>query len=185
MTRAWFTVLLLCGTAGALSLGGSVVGDLPAKARVGAWLLGASGRALGEVASAPLKSGRFELNVPDAPPSGPALWPLRPDALTWPGLSGNVKVSGATQAGELRLFLYGDANGDGQRDESEAVTELRPQLGKAAVTLVFAEKAVTVTAARGFEARLQGGWNVVSIALGKTSKVSVTRGAADLTLTPR
>ncbi len=185
MTRAWFTVLLLSSTAGALSLSGSVSGELPAGARVGAWLLDASGRAISEVASAPLKADHFALNVPDAPPSGPALWPLRSDALTWPGLSGDVSVSGGVQAGELRLFLYGDANGNNRRDENEAVTELRPQLGKAAVALVFVKDAATVTAARGFEARLNEGWNVLAIVPGKAPKVSVTPGASDLALTPR
>lgn len=180
-TLAAFALLAL-GSAGALTVGGSVAGEAPAKARVGAWLVDSAGRPLGELVSAAVNGGQFSLNVPDAAPSGRALWPLSADNIAWPGVTGGVNVPSGVQSGEVRLFVYGDANGNGRRDEGEELLEGTPRLGRANVVLVYADKAASVSAPRGFEAKLNAGWNVLAVELGKTLKTSVQGSANGLQL---
>ncbi|AFZ69164.1 hypothetical protein [Deinococcus peraridilitoris] len=173
---------LLLGSAQALTLSGSVAGEAPAKARVGAWLIDAAGRPVAEVASAPISANAFSLSIPDTAPSGRALWGLTSDSIAWPGVTGEVNVSGSVQGSEARLFVYGDANGNTRRDEGEELIEGSARLGKASVALVFASRPVNVSAARGLSVALTLGWNVVSIELGKTLKAGVQSGASGLQL---
>lgn len=183
MIRRLFTLLpFLLSAALAFGVSGEVTGELPKGARVGAWLVDSAGRPLSEVASAPVVGGGFSLNLPDSAPGGRALWPLTADTLAWPGVTGGVKLPGGVQSGELRLFVYGDANGNGRRDEGEDLLEGEARLGKASVVLTYLDRPANVTAGRGFAAALGAGWNILTIELGKTLRAGVQGSISGLRL---
>lgn len=174
--------LLLVGWGHALTLSGNVSGGLPGKARVGAWLVDAAGRPLSEVASTPANGGTFSLTIPDLTPSGRAVWTLTADNISWPGVTGEVSLPGGVQGGEVRLFVYGDTNGNNRRDDGEELFEASPRLGKASVAIVYASRGANVTAGRGFSVSLGSGWNVVTIELSKALKATAQSGASGLQL---
>lgn len=183
MKRALAAVVVaLSSTAGALTLNGSVVGELPSASRVGAWTVSTSGAPINEIASAALNGARFSLRLPEAAPSGRALWPLMADHLAWPGVTGDVTVAPAGQGGEAKLFVYGDANGNGRRDEGEAMSEATVQAGKANVVVVYSERDTTISASRGLQVKLATGWNAVLVEPGRTLRASVARDLNDARL---
>lgn len=179
--RAFFILPFLFVGAQALTLTGSAVGELPAKARVAAFTVGPSGQPVSEVASAPAAPA-FRLDVPAGAPSGRGLFALSPETIAWPGVTGGLNVPAGLQGGELRLFVYGDANGNGARDAGEALLETDASVGRAKLVVVYAAQAANVTADRGFAANLAAGWNVVTVELGRALKVAVSTNAEGVTL---
>ncbi|MBB6096660.1 hypothetical protein HNR42_000072 [Deinobacterium chartae] len=168
-----FALTALSG-AGAVNLSGTVSGDLPARSRISAWLVSASGAPVSEFASAPLEpGGRFSLQLPDSAPGGQGLRSFSPDTLTWPGVSGRISViPSGLQTGELKLFAYADSNGDGRRDESEALLEIPATSGRSHLVLVYVSAPVQVQAGGGLNISLPAGWSAVSIEGGKSVKAS-------------
>ncbi|WP_027480436.1 hypothetical protein [Deinococcus pimensis] len=165
-----------------LSVSGTVTGDVPAGARVGAWLVNVSGAPVTELGSVAVQDGRFSLSVADAAPPARSVSALSAMDLTWPGVTGDATVTPNVRTAEARLFVYGDANGNGRRDESEALLEAGVQSGRASVVLVYVDRDANVKGDRGLNVDLAGGWNSVSIELGKALKTSVARGASGVRL---
>ena len=177
--------LWLAGLAGALSLNGTAGPNLPAEARLGVFLVGPSGSALSEFASAPIQAGRFSLTLPEGAPDLAARFPLRRENITWPSVLDPVSLSREVSAGELRAYVYTDSSGDGRFERGEPLTETPLHVGRDAVVLVWVDNDTRVQAARGFEASLRRGWNALSISPGKAVKVSpYAGGTLNLTVAP-
>ncbi|WP_034384090.1 hypothetical protein [Deinococcus sp. YIM 77859] len=176
--------LLLLGRGHALTVTGNVTGSVPAEARVGAWAVSASGQPVQELLSAPVQSGgEFRLNLPTAPPSPRVQVPLTAQNVAWPGVLDPVTVSGSALATELRLFIYRDANRNGQRDEGEPLREVTPNAGRGTLLTVWVSADVTVRAGRGYEATLKRGWNALVVEVGRAVRVTpVTGDAVDVSL---
>ncbi|ULH16132.1 hypothetical protein MF271_05795 [Deinococcus sp. KNUC1210] len=163
---------LTSGTAAALSVGGTVTGNVPAGARVGGFVVDSGGTPFAELVSVPVAGGRFTLEIPSVTPPVRGVSPLRPDAIFWPGVLEPVNVSGQVNTADLRFYIYADGNGNGRRDDSEALQEAVPFAGKAALVVAYASGDASITAARGFTAALKSGWNGLLIEVGKVVKVT-------------
>ncbi|WP_420596834.1 hypothetical protein [Deinococcus sp.] len=165
-------VLLLCASlAQAVTLRGNVEGVSGQGLRVGVWSVGPAGSAGDELASAALKGNAFTLSWPDAPPPSRAQYPLKPESIIWPGVVGNVTLSAPVTGSLANLFVYADSNGNGQRDESERLSEAFAEVGRQPLVIVWANGNTNVAAGRGFSASLKSGWNVFSVDLGRNASV--------------
>lgn len=182
MKRALFLMLALTSGAHALTLSGLVEGDVPGNARVGAYLVSTAGLPLAEVASAAVENGAFRLGLLEDAPTGRARWALTGDSVTWPGVAGNVTATPGVETGELRLFVYTDANGNGRRDENERLLEATVTAGKASVAFVYTNREATVSGPRGLNVTLPAGWSALVVELGRTLKTSVLSDAATIRL---
>lgn len=181
MKRALFaTAALLLSAAQAVTLSGSVSGNLPAGTRLGAWLVNASGAPVSEYASTPLSGNSFRLDLPDSAPGTRGQYVLRRENIAWSGVLDPVTVSVDAVAAELKFYVYPDANANGRRDEGEELTEVNPQAGRAGLLVVWVSDDTRVNAARGFEANLKKGWNVLSVELGKNNVKVAQLGSASL-----
>lgn len=168
--------LPLALSAQALTLQGTVMGGagLGPQPRVGLWLLGEGGAATGkELVSAPIVEGKFSLALPAVSP--PAA-PLRPDNVNWPGVIGSVHLSANVPSSDAALFVYGDPNGNGQRDSAEPLRDTFPDVARQPLFVVWVASAVQVSAGKGFEAQLRPGWNVLTVELGRNAQVSPYAG---------
>lgn len=154
--------LLLAAQAAAISVSGAVQGSVSADLRLSAWAVTAFGQPVEELASAPIKDGKFTLNIPDDAPPARAQVPVD-NRISWPGLIDFSKSSAPAQAAELKLFVYRDTNRDGVRQDNEALREVRVQAGKGELFIVWASAPVTVTASRNYQADLKKGWNVFQV----------------------
>ncbi|WP_135227645.1 hypothetical protein [Deinococcus fonticola] len=156
------STLLLAASASAISIAGSVQGSAPADLRVSAWAVTAFGQPVAELVSAPVNGKTFQLVLPESAPPARALVPVD-NRLSWPGLIDFGKATASAQAAELKLFTYRDVNGDGKRQENEPLKEVRAQVGKGELFVVWASAPVTVTASRNYSADLNKGWNVMMV----------------------
>lgn len=177
-----FALLSSVALAAPVSLSGSVTGDLPSAPRVTAWTVNVSGAPIAELAGTGVEGGKFTLALPETAPPARATFALLADNLTWPGVTGGASVTPGVRAAEVRLFVYGDANGNGRRDDGEALLEANTQAGRASVLLVYVDRDTSVRGERGLNVALVSGWNAVSIELGKTLKSGVTRDLAGVKL---
>ncbi|PYE54926.1 hypothetical protein [Deinococcus yavapaiensis] len=182
MKRALLLMLAMTSSAHALMLSGSIEDDLPGNARVGAWLVSNAGLPLSEVASAAVQNGAFRLALPEDAPSGRARWSLTGDSVTWPGVAGNVTATSGVETGELRLFVYADANSSGRREENERLLEASVTAGKASVAFVYVNRESAVSGPRGLNVTLPAGWSALVVELGRTLKTSVLSDAATIRL---
>lgn len=166
--------LLVLSAAHALTLQGSVVGGagLSPSARLGLWSVQPSGAAGSELASTAITGGNFSLTWPDAPPPSRAQFPLRPETIGWPGVVGDVQLSAPTQSAATSLFVYNDANGNGKRDDNEALMDAFPEAQREPLVTVWVSGDVTVKAGRGFTTTLKSGWNTFLVDLGRSAAVS-------------
>ncbi|WP_425148105.1 hypothetical protein [Deinococcus sp.] len=169
---ALLVAALISGTAGALSVSGTVTGNVPAAARVGGFVTSSTGTPLAELVSVPVTGGKFSLEVPSVTPPVGGLAVLRADTVYWPGVLEPVNVSGQATSADLHFYVYADGNGNGRRDDNETLLEAVPFVGKSALVVSYASGPVTVTAARGFAATLGAGWNGLLIEVGKAVKVT-------------
>jgi hypothetical protein len=177
------TSFAVAQSAGAgLAVAGSVGGSVPSKARVGGFVLDGSSNPTAELVSVPVNNGKFNLELPSVVPPGRTLAPLRASSVFWPGVLEPVTVSGQVSTADLRFYVYGDANGNGRRDDSEALQEAVPFVGKAVLVVSFSSGAAQVSAARGFQANLKAGWNGLLIEVGKAVKVSSVSNVAGVSL---
>ena len=152
--------LLLVAQASATSIAGSVQGNTPTDLRVSAFAVTSFGQPVAELVSAPVSGKAFKLDLPDGAPPARAQVPVD-NRVSWPGLIDFQKASADAQAAELKLFIYRDVNGDGKWQDAEALKEVRAQVGKAELFVVWASAPVTVTASRNYTADLKKGWNVI------------------------
>lgn len=156
------STLLFAAHAAAISITGAVQGSAPADLRLSAWAVTPFGQPVAELSSVPLKGSQFTLVIPDDAPPARALTAVD-NRLSWPGLIDFQKASASAQAAELKLFTYRDTNGDGKRQDNEALREVRAQVGKGELFVVWASQTVTVTASRNYQADLKKGWNVLQV----------------------
>ena len=125
---------LLAGAAGAAGVvRGTVAGDTAPDTRIGAWAVSPFGQPLQQLADAPLQDGKFALTLPNAAPAERLQFAVG-ERTSWPGLVDFAGTSVPLRATELKFFLYRDSNGNGQRDEGEALREVRPSGSPGVVT---------------------------------------------------
>ena len=160
----------LAGQAGALSLSGTVQGEVTPDTRLGGWAVTPFGQPVQELVSTPVTGGRFSLALPDAAPPARAQVPLD-DRLSWPGLIDLTRVSVPAQVAELKFYLYRDLNGDGSRDDSEPLREVRLNAGRGGVFVVWSSAATRVTGSREYAADLSRGWNALVVDVRATVRV--------------
>ena len=172
----------------ALSLEGTVSTQAPAnvqaKLRVGLFLLGLNGKPALEVVSSPLKEGKFSLTLPEAALEERFLEQLTPDAVTWSGVVGSIKVAGTPKFAELRLYTYVDTNISAKREPGELLEEETAQLGRSSLILLYLDGPGKVSADKGFEVSFKAGWNALSIEAGRTVKGTVLERVTKLELKP-
>ncbi|WP_102125386.1 hypothetical protein [Deinococcus planocerae] len=175
---------LLAPSAGALTVTGSVAGNVSPETRVSVWAVSASGQPVQEIASVPVTSGgRFRLDLPGNAPAPRALTPLSAQNVSWPGVLDPVTVSAPAQAAELKFFTYRDANRNGTRDEGETLNEATANVGRGTLFVVWVGGDVTVKANRGYEAALKRGWNALVVEVARAVKVApYADGSAEVTL---
>jgi len=190
MSRARTTFLISCllatglNVAQALSLEGTLNAVSPANVRVGLFLLGPNGKPALEVVSSPLKEGKFSLTLPEAALEERFLGQLTPDAVTWSGVVGTIKVAGTPKFAELRLYTYADSNTSAKREPGEILSETAAQLGRSSLILVYLDGPGKVSADKGFEVSFKAGWNALSIEAGRTVKGTVLERVVKLELKP-
>jgi hypothetical protein len=160
----------LAGQAGALSLTGTVQGEVTPDTRLGGWAVTPFGQPVQELVSAPVTGVRFTLSLPDAAPPIRAQVPVD-DRLSWPGLIDLTRVSAPAQAAELKFYLYRDTNGNGSRDDGEPLREVRLNVGRGGVFVVWASAATTITGSREYQAALERGWNALVVEVRNTVRV--------------
>jgi hypothetical protein len=171
------------GTLSGLAVSGTVSGSLPPQARVSGYIIDPAGSPVSELVSVPVTTGgKFTLELPSVLPPQRALSPLRADSLFWPGVLEPVNVTGQANSAELRFYVYGDRNGNGRRDEGEALQEAVPFVGKSVLVVTFASAPVQIGAARGFQASLKPGWNGLVIEVGRAVKVTQPTAVSNVTL---
>ena len=168
---------LLAGTAGAAGVvRGVVEGDVAPDSRLGVWAVSPFGQPLQQLADAPLQGGKFALTLPGAAPAERLQFAVD-ERTSWPGLVNFAGTSVPLRAAELKFFLYRDANGNGVRDDGEALREVRPSVGKGELFVVWAARAATVKGAGGYEADLQAGWNTLVVEVRRPVRVQPYAGA--------
>lgn len=183
-TRLWsLAAALLLGSGSALTVTGSVSGSVPGDTRLSGWAVSASGQPVQEIVSVPVNAGRFQLEVPPAPPSFRAQTTLNAANVAWPGVLDPVSVSAQPSAAELKFFSYRDANRNGQHDETEALREVTLRTTRGSLFVVWVGSDVTVKASRGYQATLARGWNAFVIEVGRAVRVApFVDGVAAVTL---
>lgn len=175
--------LLLGGAQAApLALQGQLRGEMPPGLNVGIWTVGVAGQPQQLLGSAPADGGRWQLTLAQTPGDAPT---LQGPALNWPGLIPPVQVSGTSRGQELRAYAFVDRDRDGQADGGEALREVRLRDGESSLFLVWVDRAVQVTAAHGYQAQLQPGWNALGVQLGQSVQLRPYSGQPlDLRLSP-
>ena len=170
--------LLKLSAAQALTLQGSVAGGagLGEAARVGVWSVGPAGAAGNELSSAPIVGSDFKLTLPDTEPPSRAQFALRPETIGWPGVIGEVKISARVQSSDVGFFVYNDTNGNGRRDENEALLDAFPDVQRQPLVRAWVSGDVMVSSGHGFLAELKSGWNTFLVDLGRSASVSAYGG---------
>jgi hypothetical protein len=115
----------------------------------------------------------FALSIPEAGLAASNLGSLSSDSLDWPGLLGDVRITGTARAARVLLRGYSDSNKNGNFDTGDKLLETTLTRGRGNMVLLFAESRFRVQGDRGFDLTLEPGWNLVAIELGKT--ITTTR----------
>jgi hypothetical protein len=157
--------------ASALTVTGTVQGSVAPQTRLGGFAVTPFGQPVQELVSTALDGGTFRFALPATPPPPRAQAVLTSQNVSWPGVIDPVQVSAAAQAGELKLFVYRDQNGNARYDENEALQEVTPTVGKSTLFLPWVSADVTVTANKGYQASLKKGWNAVLVDVGRVVRV--------------
>lgn len=110
----------------------------------------------------------FNLSVPDAAPAATSLSSLSSDSIDWPGLLGDVKITGTARTARVLLRGYSDSNKNNSFDGGDKLLETTMTRGRGNMVLVYAESRFRVQGDRGFDLTLEQGWNLVAIELGRT-----------------
>lgn len=166
------TALLLSLTTGATaqSLSGAIEGTPSADTRLSGWAVKSSGQPAKELVSIPLKAGTFTIALPIEAPAANLQGPVD-NRITWPGLVDFDKASAAAQATEMKFFIYRDTNANGERDENEPLKEVRLNVGKGFLFVVWGSNDVNVSGSNGYNAELKKGWNAFTVDVRSTVSV--------------
>lgn len=159
------TFLLGTAQAAPLVLQGQLRGEVPDHLRVGIWTVSASGQPQHLLGTAPAEGGHWNIVLDRAPSEAPS---LQGSVLNWPGLLPPFQVSAPGHGQELRAYAFVDANRDGQPGAGEPLREVRLRDGRQPLFLVWVDRPVEVTAAHGYQAQLQPGWNALGLTIGQT-----------------
>lgn len=175
MKSSLLLLALLCAgsVAGAVSIDGTAVAvsDLAPETRLSVWAINPAGQPLHSLADISL-TGHFKLSWPDTAPAATLQFPVN-ERTAWPGLVDFAGSSAPLQATELKFFTYQDANKNGQRDDSEALREVRLSSGKGSeLFIVWASQVASVKGGGGYQADLKAGWNLLKVEMRKGVKVS-------------
>jgi hypothetical protein len=177
-----FALLLGLALAAPIGLSGTVKTNAAiANLRIGAFLVDRNNNPSRELVSV-AAGGSFALAVPDAAPAGNALSALSSDSLDWPGLLGDVKISGTARAARVLLRGYSDNNKNSNFDAGDKLLETTLTRGRGNMVLVYAESRFRVQGDRGFDLTLESGWNLVAIELGKTITATRVQGLDNIQL---
>jgi hypothetical protein len=183
--RKFFTIsalLLGLALAAPMGLSGTVKTNAAiANLRIGAFLVDRNNNPSRELVSV-VGAGNFALAVPDAAPAANTFSALSSDSLDWPGLLGDVKISGTARAARVLLRGYSDNNKNGNFDSGDKLLETTLTRGRGNMVLVYAESRFRVQGDRGFDLTLEAGWNLVAIELGKTILTTRVQGLDNIQL---
>ena len=135
--------------------------------RIAAFLVDRNGNPSKELISVNPNSTSFALSIPDAAPIASSLGALSSDALDWPGLLGDVKITGQARAVRAMLRGYNDADKNGSFGAGDKLLETTLTRGRGNLIIIYAESRFRVQGDRGFDLTLEAGWNLVAIELGK------------------
>jgi hypothetical protein len=165
VTIAFMTTLVLAAPFG---IGGTVkTTSAIQNLRIGAFLVDRNGTPTKELVSVLPNNGNFTMSVPEAAPPTANIGTLSSDSLDWPGLLGDVKISGQARAARAMLRGYNDADKNGVFNTGDKLLETTLTRGRGNMVLIFAEGRFRVQGDRGFDLTLEAGWNLVAIELGK------------------
>ncbi len=134
--------------------------------RIAAFLVDRNGNPSKELISV-VPNTSFTLSIPDAAPIASSLSALSSDALDWPGLLGDVKITGQARAVRAMLRGYNDADRNGSFGAGDKLLETTLTRGRGNLIILYAESRFRVQGDRGFDLTLEAGWNLVAIELGK------------------
>jgi hypothetical protein len=174
--------LTVLGSAHALTLEGKTQDSWGKNAKLGIFTVLPSGKTALELSSVALNTENFALELSKTIPNEKSLNPLLPESITWAGVVGMVKLSGAVKIIELKLMVYTDTNNNGKHDDDETLLEPVIQLGRANLILLYADSAVQIEADKGFSIKLNKGYNAITIESGKIVKGSVLEKITTLQL---
>jgi hypothetical protein len=134
--------------------------------RIAAFLVDRNGNPTKELISA-IPNTTFALAIPEiaVPPS--SLNTLSSDALDWPGLLGDVKITGQARAARAILRGYNDIDKNNVFGAGDKLLDTTVTRGRGNLIMIFAESRFRVQGDRGFDLTLEAGWNLVAIELGK------------------
>ena len=164
-----FVILTSFALAAQIGLSGTIKTNASfANLRIAAFLMDRSGNPSRELVSVAPNSGNFNLSLPDAAPAAANLSTLSSEALDWPGLLGNVKITGSARAARVMLRGYDDTDKNGVFGNNDKLLETTLTRGRGNLILIYAEAKFRVQGDRGFDLTLEAGWNLVAIELGKT-----------------
>jgi hypothetical protein len=167
-TLTLFVALVGLALAAPMGLSGNIkTNSTIANLRIGAFVVDRNNNPSRELASV-AGASTFALTVPDAAPPANTISALSSDSLDWPGLLGDVKITGTARAARVLLRGYTDSNKNGGFDPSDKLLETTLTRGRGNMVLVYAEARFRVQGDRGFDLTLEPGWNLVAIELGKT-----------------
>lgn len=181
MTRTLAFVLALSASVlaaaqgAAISVGGTVLGDVPPGTRLSAWVVTPFGQPVQLLADAPLGGDTFRLTLPDAAPQERLRAPVD-ERTAWPGLVDFAGASVQARAAELKFFTYRDANANSRRDEAEPLREVRLNAGKGELFVVWATPDVSVRGGGGYEANLNTGWNALIVEVRRPVRIAPYAG---------
>lgn len=136
--------------------------------RIGAFLVDRNGNPTREMVSVVPNSANFALSIPDTAPPANSINPLSSDSLDWPGLLGEVKITGTARAARAMLRGFQDTDKNGSFNAGDKLLETTLTRGRGNMVLIYAENRFRVQGDRGFDLTLETGWNLVAIELGKT-----------------
>ncbi len=137
-----------------------------ANLRVGIFAVDRNGAVIKELISVAGTSS-FNLNFPDTAPPASSIQAVTSETIDFPGLLGNVKVTGQARMARAMLHGYSDADKSGSYTSSDRLLETTLTRGRGNMILVYAESKFRVQGDRGFDVTLEAGWNLVAIELGK------------------
>jgi hypothetical protein len=136
--------------------------------RIAVFLVDRNGNPTKELNSVITNNAGFTLAIADASPTANQLSTLSSDALDWPGLIGDVRITGQTRAVRAILRGYNDVDKNGSFNTGDKLLETTITRGRGNLIIIFAESRFRVQGDRGFDLTLEAGWNLVAIELGKS-----------------
>ncbi len=136
--------------------------------RIGVFLVDRYGNPNKELISVAPTKNTFAFSINEAAPPAAQLGVLSSESLDWPGLLGDVKITGQARAVRAMLRGYNDADKNGAFNGNDKLLETTITRGRGNMILIYAENRFRVQGDRGFDLTLEQGWNLVAIELGKT-----------------